>query len=71
METHETIQIYGLVHFIDRGKLHQLILRQEFVQNRVSDPMFILGEMIFQITGYTTMKNDTIVLMKLLKLIPS
>ena len=46
-------------------------MREEFVQNRASDPMFILGEMIFQITGCTTMKNDSVVLMKLLKLICS
>ena len=40
----------GLVYSIDREKLHQLILWQEFVQNIASDQMFILGEMVFQIT---------------------
>ena len=34
------------------------MLWQEFVQNRASDPMFILGEMIFQITGCTITKNE-------------
>ena len=53
------IQNCGLVHSIDREKLYQLILQQEFIQNRASDPMFILDETIFQITGctYTTMKK--------------
>ena len=51
------IQNCGLVHSIDREKLYQLILQQEFIQNRESEPMFILDETIFQITGCTTMKN--------------
>ena len=50
VETHEKIQNCGLVYSIDREKLHQLILQQEFVQNIASDQMFILGEMVFQIT---------------------
>ena len=57
VEAHETIQNCGLVHSIDREKLYQLILWQKFIQNRASVPMFILGEMIFQITGCTTTKK--------------
>ena len=44
------IQNCGLVYSIDREKLHQLILWQEFVQNIASDQMFISGEMVFQTT---------------------
>ena len=70
VEAHGTLQNCGSVHSIDRKKLYQLILQEEFVQNRASDPMFILGEMIFQITGCTSYnKNDSVVLIKLLKLI--
>ena len=50
VEAHETIQNCGLVYFIDREKLHQLTLWQEFVQNKSSDQIFISGEMVFQIT---------------------
>ena len=48
IETHETIQNYGLVYSIDTEKL-QLILQQEFIENIASDYMFISGEMVFQI----------------------
>ena len=41
---------YGLMYSIDREKLHQLILWQEFIQNIAIDQMFISGEMVFQIT---------------------
>ena len=47
LKAHQTC---GLVYSIDRGKLHQLILLQEFVQNITSDQMFISGEIVFQMT---------------------
>ena len=50
LKAHETIRNCGLVYSIDRGKLHQLILLQEFVQNITSDQMFISGEIVFQMT---------------------
>ena len=43
VEAHKMIQNCGSVHSIDRKKLNQLILQQEFIQNRASDQMFILG----------------------------
>ena len=39
-----------LVYSINREKPHQLILQQEFIQNMANNQMFILGEMVFQIT---------------------
>ena len=41
VEAHKTIQNCGLVYSMDREKLHQLILRQDFVQHIPSDQMFI------------------------------
>ena len=59
----------GLVYSIDREKLHQLILQQEFIQNIASDEMFISGEMVIQITlAALQQKNDSVFLMKLFKL---
>ena len=50
VEAQETIWNCGLVYSIDREKLHQLILWQEFIKNKAGDQMFISGEMVFQIT---------------------
>ena len=50
VEAHEMIWNCGLVYSIDRGKLHQLILWQEFVLNIASDQMFVSDEVVFQIT---------------------
>ena len=50
MEAHETIQNCKIVYSINREKLHQLILRQEFVQNTASNQMLFPDENIFQIT---------------------
>ena len=50
VEAHETIWNCVLVYSIDREKLHQLIMWQEFVQNIASDQMFISNEIVFLIT---------------------
>ena len=44
VEVHEMIWNCGLVYSIDREKLHQLILWQEFIKNIAVDQMFISGE---------------------------
>ena len=44
VETHEMIWNCELVYSIDREKLHQLILWQEFIENTAVDQMFISGE---------------------------
>ena len=48
VKTHKTIQNCGLVYSIDREKLHQLMLPQEFIQSIGSDQIFISGEMAFR-----------------------
>ena len=69
VETHEKTRNSGLVYSIDREKLHQLILQQQFVQNIASNQMFILNEMVFQITlAMLQRKNNSVFLMKLFKL---
>ena len=70
IKAHETMWNCELVYSIDREKPYQLILWQEFIQEIASHQVFISGKMVFQITqfGCTTMKNDSVFLMKLLKL---
>ena len=65
VEAHETIRNCGLVSYIDREKLDQLMLQQEFIQNIASGQMFISGEMVFQIIlTALQQKNYHIFLMK-------
>ena len=50
LEAHETIWNCGLVYYIDREKLYQPILWQEFIENIASDQILISGKKLFQIT---------------------
>ena len=58
MEAHEMIRNCGLVSYIDREKLDQLMLQQEFIQNIASGQMFISGEMVFQIILAALQQKD-------------
>ena len=72
VETQETIWNCRLVYSIDRKKLHQLILQQEFIQNIASDQVYMSGETVFQIIlAALQRKNDSVFLMKLVKLMRS
>ena len=72
VEAHKVIRNCGLVYPIDREKLHQLILQEEFVHNIARDQMFISDKMVFQIHNWLHYnENDSVFLIKLLKLIRS
>ena len=46
------IQNYELVYSIDREKLHQLILLEEFVKNIAGNQMFISGEIVYILNNW-------------------
>ena len=67
-----TIRNCGSVYSINRENFHQVSLWHKFAQNLASDQMFISSEMVFETKfGCTTTKNNSVFLMKLLKLIHS